>query len=190
MDLSGIFKVIKKNFSPRKFIDFKEESLHFEIEPLTSTEEMVVLESIKDVEGAQYIEALKRHTLACALKNINGTEIDNDVKYMDEEGEEKIKSHFLFMKDYISQFPSTLVEVLFEGYTHMVKILQKKIQDDVKYEKVEISEEIKEEIKEKFQEIKEGTAEGLTEIERLNKRVEKEISQEDLRMAQAANTKK
>lgn len=187
MELSDIFKKIKKEFSPRKDIDFEKEGLHFEIEPLTSMEEMIVLESIQDIEGAQYIEALKRHTLACALKRINKIEIEDQVTFLDDKGKEKVKSHFLFMKDYISQFPATLIDVLFDGYQNMIKGVQQKIQDNVKFERIELSEKITEEIKEKYQEIKEGTVEGLTDTERLNKKVEEEISQEDRRMAQATD---
>ncbi len=189
MDLKEIFKDIKKKFSPRKFIDFEKEKLHFEVEPVTSMEEMIIMESIQDLDGAQYIEALKRHTLACALKNINGIEIHDEVKYMDDDGKEKVKSHFLFMQGYLNQFPSPLIETLFEAYSNMVKGLQQKIQSNVKFERVELSEEVEEEVKENFQKIEEGTSEGLTHVERLNKRVEKEAEEAQMRMTQATEEK-
>jgi hypothetical protein len=189
MGLDEIFKEIKNKFSPRKFVDFEEEGFHFEIEPLTSMEEIILLESLQDIEGAAYIEALKRHTLAFSIKQINDTKIDNEVKYVNETGEEKIKSHFLFMRDYISRFPSPLIETLFDAYTNMVKILQQNIEKNAKFERIELSEEIVEETKEKFRKIKEQSSEGLTETERLNKKVEEEIKQADLLLAQTTDIK-
>ena len=189
MGLDEIFKKIKKNFSPRKFVDFKEEGIHFEMEPLTSVEELVIMESLQEIDGAQYIEALKRNSLACALKKINDTEIGEEIKYTDENGEEKIKSRFLYMQKYISRFPSSLIDTLFEAYTNMTKIVQQKIEENAKYEKIELSEEVQEEVKEKFRKIKEESTEGLTETERLEKRVKEEISDADARLAQATEQK-
>ena len=187
MDLSNIFKDIKKKFSPRKLIDFEEENLHFEVEPLNSLEEMVIMGALQDIEGTNYIKLLRVYTLACAIKKINDVEITDEVKYMDGDGEEKVKSHFLFMKDYVTQWPSELTDIIFEAYANMLSGLQKKIRENAKFEKVSISDEPEDEAPEKFHKIDEESNKGLTETERLNKRVEEEISNENLHMAEAEN---
>ena len=63
MDLTGILGKIKENYSPRKDVDFKKAGLHFEIEPLNGSEEMMVTEGCKDIDDSQYIDTLKKWTI-------------------------------------------------------------------------------------------------------------------------------
>lgn len=173
----NILKSIKGNFSKRKKIDFDEEDLHFEIEPLTSKEEVVVLESCKEVGESEYIEALKRHTLACSIKKVNEMEITEDeIEY--EEG--KSKSKFLFMKDYLAQWPSGLIDVLFDAFTHMQREAEERIRTNAKFDRFKLSDEIEdEETKGEFRRLVEDTSAGLTKVEKLKKTVDKEIEDAD-----------
>ena len=183
MDFGNILNDIKEKFSPRKSIDFEDRKYHFEVEALNSLEEVVIMESLKDVDDTAYMEALKRHTLACAIKKINDVEFKAEITFYDEEGKEKTKSHFLFMKDYISQWPSPLIDTLFDAYTNMLRGIQKNIRENAKFERVELSEEFEDEIPNKFQKVEETTT-GMTDTERLNKKVEEEINQENAKMVQ------
>ncbi len=182
MDFESVLKSIKGSFSPRKTVDFDEEDIHIDIEPLTSKEETVVLESCKDADDMEYIETLKRHTLACAIKKINELDIDKDeIEY--EEG--KSKSKFLYMKEYLEKWPSTLIDVLFDAFTHMQKELEGHVKATAKYERILLSETVpvEEEEKGQFRRTVENTSEGLTEVEKLKEAVDKEQQDEDTRMS-------
>jgi hypothetical protein len=187
MDFESVLKSIKKSFSPRKTIDFDEEDIHVDIEPLTSKEETIVLESCKDVDDMEYIETLKRHTLACAIKKINDLDIDTDeIEY--EEG--KSKSKFLYMIDYLARWPSTVIDVLFEAFTHMQKDIEQRVKATAKYERILLSEivPVEEEEKGEFRRTVENTSEGLTEVEKLKEQVDKEQQDEEVRMSDSEET--
>ena len=177
MSFKDILKIVNENFAERKMVDFEKEGLHFEIAPLSSKEEVIVLESCKEVDETEYIESLKRCTLACAIKKLNDLEIDKDeIEY--EDG--KFKSKFLYMKEYLSKWPSSIIDVLFEAYTHMSKEAENKVQDSVKFERMALSDTIEdEEDKNKFRRIVEDTSEGLSEIEKLKEKVDNEIATAD-----------
>ena len=187
MDFENVLKSIKGSFSPRKTIDFDEEDLHVDIEPLTSKEETIVLESCKDADDMEYIETLKRHTLACAIKKINDLDIDTDeIEY--EKG--KSKSKFLYMKEYLARWPSTLIDVLFEAFTHMQKEIEQHVKATARYERVLLSETVpvEEEEKGEFRRTVENTSEGLTEVEKLKEQVDKEQQDEEVRMSDSEQT--
>jgi len=176
-EFESVLQSIKGKFSPRKKIDFDKEGIHIEIEPLTSKEEIVVLESCKDTDEGEYIEALKRHTLACSVKKINDLEIlDDEIEY--EPG--KSKSKFLFMVDYLAEWPSSLVDVLFDAYTHMSREMEDKIKTSAKFERLLLSDQIEdEEEKGQFRRIVEDTTEGMNEVEKMKETVDNEIQEAD-----------
>jgi len=177
MNFNNILKIINDNFAKRKNVDFEKEGLHFEIAPLSSKEEVIILESCKEVDETEYIEALKRLTLACSIKKLNDLDIDKDeIEY--EDG--KFKSKFLFMKDYLSQWPSSIIDVLFEAFTHMAKESENKVRESAKFERILLSDKIEdEESKNEFRRIVENTSEGLSEIEKLKETVDNEIAAAD-----------
>jgi len=191
-DLSDVLKTIKSHYSKRKTIDFEEADLHVEVEPLTSLEEIKILEASKDVEGSQYIEALKRNSLACAIKKINDFDLNkSDLEYEDENGEKKEKSKFLFMTEYLSEWPSSIIDILFNAFTEMQTEVEDKIKKDAKFERFKMSEKPTEDQPEKFRKIKEtDNVPGTTPVERLNKKVEQEINKADLKMAEKENQMK
>ncbi len=183
MKLESILQSIRENFSQRKMIDFDKEDLHFEIEPLTSKEEVIIIESLKDIEESEYIEGMKRNTLACSIKKINDLDLDKD-EIENEEGE--TKSKFLYMVDYLSKFPSSLIDVLFEAFTHMAKEAEQKIKDSAKFERLLLSDEIEdEETKGAFKRVVENTTAGMNEIEKLKEKVDQEIENADIKMSNA-----
>lgn len=190
MDFDGILKKIKENYSPRKPVDFDEAGLHFELEPLTSHEEIKVLEACKDVEDTQYIEALKRNSLACAIKKMNDIELGDkeDIEYEDKEGKKVSKSKFLYMLDFLSNWPSTLVDLLFDAFTSMSKGIEIKVMEEAKFEKFNVTEEPDiTEKKEEFRRVEETGPAGLTDVERMNEQVKKEEANRTAAMADAVH---
>lgn len=188
MNFNDVLKKIKTNFSPRKKVDFDEAGLHFELEPLTAEEEIKILESCKDVEDNQYIETLKRHSLACSIKKINDIELGKDVEY-EENGKKVSRSKFLYMLDFLSQWPSSLIDLLFDAFTNMSKEIENKIIVGAKFERFNVSEEVsEEEKKETFRRVPESELPvGLTDTEKVNEQVKKEIDERSIHMAEVEN---
>lgn len=198
MGLEAVLKIIKKSFTPRKVVDFDDVGLHFELEPLTAINEMKVMESIKDIDGALYIDALKRHSLACSIRKITLTEEGKTetlfeltgelIDYLDENGVKKSKSRFLYMIDFLGQWPNSMVDVLFEAHTNMQQEVETIVRKNAKYEITKITEEPQKDqesgLKMIPKEAEEIPKEELSDTERLNKKVEKELEEADQKIAQ------
>jgi hypothetical protein len=178
-------------------VDFAEQGLHFELEPLTSVDEVKILETCKDLEGGQYIEALKRHSLACAIKLIELKEIVNGVEkkevidlsreiieFTTEAGDVKTKSRFLYMIDYLGQWPSFMIDTLFDAFTNMQKDTEQRINNSAKFEKFVLSEKLPVEENKGLRRIIESDSdEGLTEVDRMSQIVDQEIADADAQIA-------
>ena len=96
--LKDVFAKIKTAFFLKKEIDFEEAGIKMTLEPLTSAEELKVLEACKDYEGAIYIEGIKKHSLAYTIRKINDMEFKGEfVDYEDEKGKPASESRHLFM---------------------------------------------------------------------------------------------
>lgn len=197
MGMDSVLQRIKKSFTPRKRIDFDEVGIHFELEPLTALEEVKVTESLKDIDDNIYIAALKKHSLACSIRKMvidedNGEttvfDLSNEfIEYLDKDGEPKTKSRFLYMLDYLSQWPNAVIDVLFDAFTNMHLEIDAKVRQQGKFETFRVSEippEDKEPKLKKVAEEDEESTEGLTEAERLEKKVNKELEEADLKLAQ------
>ena len=189
MDLNGVLGKIKENFSPRRKVDFDEVDLHFELEPITSSEEIKVLEASKELEGSAYIEALKKYSLAFAIKKINDTEFPVDeITYQDGE-ETKIQSKFLFLSKQIEKWPTPLRDTLFEVYQNMAEEIEDKIKKMAKFERFQITPVDTEEKSEdqKFRRVNEAKKDSdVNEVNRLNKKVDEEIANANMAMAQTS----
>jgi hypothetical protein len=198
MGLEAILKIIKKSFTPCKVVDFDDVGLHFELEPLKAIEEMKIMESIKDIDGALYIDALKRHSLACSIRKISLTEdgktgtlfelTSEFIDYIDDDGAKKSKSKFLYMIDFLGQWPNSMVDVLFEAYTNMQQEVEVAVRKSAKFELTKITEEPPKDkesaLKVIPKEDEEIPKEELSDTERLAKRVEKELEEADQKISQ------
>ena len=184
MGLEDVLKVVNKAFKLRKAVDFDEYDLHIDLEPLTSVEEVKVLSAGKDLDGAEYTEALKRNTLAISIKRINDINLDgDDVSYV-ENGEKKNKSKFLFMQDYLGQWPSSLIDDLFNKFGNIIVEVDSRIREKAKFEMFELTSKPEPDKVGKFHKVVESDGtESMDKIELQNKKVEEEIAQADGAMA-------
>jgi len=181
--LDKILCMVKEKFSPRKVVDFKEQGLHFEMETLASVDEIKIIEYCKDFDGAQYIEQLKKSSLACAIKRINDNDVSGDqIEYTDEEGNKKAKSKFLYMIDFLGKWPSFMIDLLFNAFTDMEQEAEYAATNSVKFERFKIAEKPEESKKPVLRKVVE-TEGPLTETEKLNRQVERELSQESSKMS-------
>lgn len=187
MGFAEVLAVIRTSFKPRKTVDL--DDLHIEIEPLTTVEEVKVLEAIKTLESQEYIESLKRTTLAYAIKKINDISLDSDLVTTSnsETGKEETKDKYLFMLDFLSKWPSAIIDVLFDSLANIQIEVDSKIRKGMKFDKFELTEAPPEEAPEGFKKIVEKEDDDLTPTEKMNKKVEKEIEQANMGMAQAVD---
>jgi hypothetical protein len=174
MDFKTVFNTIKETFKFVRKVDFEEYGLHFEMEPLTSNEEIKVMEVIKKLEGSEYIDGLKQYTLAYAIKKINDLNFrDPVVEYEDDNGQKKSESPYLFLLKQVEGWPAPLRDMLFDVFQDMVLELEDKIEKNAKFKRFQVQREEVKEKTPKFKQIEESV-ESLTETEKLNKQVEKE----------------
>jgi len=114
-----------------------------------------------------------------------------DVSYEDDDGKTVEKSKYLFMVEYLSEFPSALVDTLFDAFTNMQTGLERKIREEAKFEHFILSEEVEEDAPEQFRKLNETGSdippEEMTEVDRLNQKVKDEINQEDIKNTLAEN---
>jgi hypothetical protein len=192
MSLNDVLRAIKKSFVPRKSIDFEESGTHFELETLTAIEDVKALEACKDLDGTQYIEGLKRNSLAFAIKLITMKKEDGSIETYDLSkdiidflnegtGKTESKSKFLFMVDFLSSWPGDILDVLFDAFSDMVVEAREKVKKNAKFERFKISEKPAEDKPETLKRVAE-TDESLEELddnERLAKKVEREIEDAD-----------
>jgi hypothetical protein len=182
--LDDILKKVKKSFKPRKNVDI--DDLHIEIEPLNTVEEVKVLEAIKELEGSEYLEALKRFTLAYAIKKIDDVDLDGDEITYTENGVEKTKSKFLFMKDYMGQWPQAIIDSIFDDpFTNLLMEVEQKVKSNIKFERFLMSDKPAPEEKPLFKKVTETSETPMEPVEKLNKQVQDEVDQANVRMAQA-----
>jgi len=184
MSLDDVLQLVQKAFKPRKPVDFPELGLHFEVEPLTSTEEIKVLEAIKDFEGAAYTEALKRYSLAIAIKKMNDISFENDeVTYLDN-GEKKTKTKFLFLIDYIGKWPNAFISDMFDAFTNILVEVDDKIRKNMKFERYTLAEAPEPEKQPGgLRRVRES--EPTDAVEKLNQAVQQEVEQANSSMSEA-----
>ena len=195
MNFQGIFKKIKESFTIQKIINVEGYDLHFVLEPLTSAEELKILEVCGNLEGGSFVAQLKRSSLAYAIKKINDLDfIDDFIEYEDEKGNRVKETKYICLTRQIDVMPAALRDTLFEAFSNMQLEVESIVNKNVKYERFtvqEISEKdvaAESSIPEGFRKIDESKDQGsLTETERLNNRVKEEIEREEIKHAQALN---
>jgi hypothetical protein len=203
MSLNDVLRAIKKSFVPRKNVDFEDNGIHFELETLNATEDVKVLEACKDLDGSQYIEGLKRNSLAFAIKlismkNEDGTKTvyalsEDFIDVLNEStGKSESKSKFLYMVDFLSTWPADVIDVLFEAFSDMVVEAREKVKKSAKFERFKISEKPAEDKPEALKRVTESEEESVEELddnERLKKKVDRELEEADRAIYEAQDKK-
>lgn len=182
-DLKSLFAKIRTSFSVRKRIDFDEYDLHIEMEPLTAIQELRVLEACKDYDGGAYIEALKKHSLAYGIKQINDYSFEREiVQYPDEGGQMVEETPYLFLSRQIEGWPAALRDIIFEAYQNMLEEVQHRIDSKAKFERFTVTSEVEakksEPVPEGFKRVDvPDEPEPQDEVERMNQTIRREGEQ-------------
>lgn len=184
MSLNDVFDHLKKSFTIRKRVDFSEANIYIELETPTALEEIKITEACKDLEGTSYLEGLKKHSLAYAIKRIKtpdtDIEIDNDMEleWMKEDGSKELVSKYLYLLKQLESWPSALRDKLFDAFSNLQDEVEQKVEESIKFELFK-SSTIIEDIKEKESEFKKidfpDDEDDMTEVEKISKHAREEI---------------
>ena len=186
--LNDILAKIQKSFKIRRSVDFDDIDLHIDMEPLTSVEEVKVIEAVRDFEGAEYLEAMKRFSLAFAIKRINGMTFGEGETVTEEvDGKIVSKSKFLVLREYVAKWPTAFINSLFDSYSNILEEAADYVKKSMKFKEYKMAEppepEKEQEAPAGMKVVKEST-EPETEAEALQQQVEKEIDQANAAMAE------
>jgi hypothetical protein len=147
--LQNLFENIRQRFSIKRVIDFEGYDLSITIQPLTSIEELKVIEACKDVEGVLYLESLKKSSLAFAIRRVNDLVFEStDVEYEDNEGKLVVESKYLFLLRQIESWPAALRDTIFEAFNNMTVELEYTLARKTKYERFQVQPSPEEKISE------------------------------------------
>ena len=194
--LTDLFKNIKKSFTVSKVIEFGDFNIQFTLEPLTSMEELKVLEACNGRDGGAFISELKRSTLAYAIKKINDIEFTDDIiEYPDDKGKILKETKYVFMVKQIDALPAAFRDTLFEVFDNLQLEMESIVSSKAKFERFKINF-VPEDIKpasdagvpqgfRKIVEPDEPFEDTMDETDRLNQQVKKEAEQVQLGMASA-----
>ena len=190
--LKNLFDGIKKSFTIRKKIDFDEYDLHLEMEPLTSIQELKVLESAREYDGGAYINALKNKSLSYALKNINGIDLTvKELEYPGEDGKPVVEETSLFLAKQVEEWPAALRDMVFEAFQNMNEEVEARVKEKSKFERFTTQAPAEEGdgvtgAPKGFTRVEEAKEDSdLTEVERMNKKIEEEIEEAEAQRAQS-----
>lgn len=173
-NLTQIMKKLKTDFSAREFIEFKDYGIKIEIEPPTCKEEIKILAAIKDYEDAEYVENLKKHSLAVAIRKINDIDLDaEEIIIEGDDGKEIKKTKYLFLLDEIDTWPTTMRDVIFEKFSDIQEKLEDKLRRAAGFKNLPISGVPSQDAEEKFKKVDEPEL-GETEIDKLNQQIKNE----------------
>jgi hypothetical protein len=198
MNLNDLFKKVKKAFTVQRVVDMDEFDLHMVLEPLTSAEEIKVLESCTGFDGGAFVAQLKRGSLAYSIKKINDIDFYDEVlEYVDDEGNSLKETKYIFITRQIDKMPSALRDALFEAFTNMQYEVEALVSKNVKFERF-TTQNIQEEMASQevgvpkgFRKIdKPADEEPVNETERLNQQVSKEAEQVEMGMSETFNNAK
>lgn len=190
MDISSLFKNIKKTFVVQRVVELENLNLRFTIEPLTAVDELKVVEACKDLNDLSYIAGLKRNTLAFSIKKINDVELNEDlVEYKDDDGKLIRETKYIFLTRQIDSWPTALRDTLFEAFNDAVQELEELVSKKVKFNKFVIQKpaEIKTEeagIPKGFRKIEEDNIpdKSMNEVDKLNQKVKDEAEAVEISM--------
>lgn len=172
MDLGDLFKNVEDAFKIRRTVDFDKVSIV--LETPSAEDETKVLEACSEFDGAAYVENLKIHSIAIAIRKINDVSFEDEmVEYPDDEtGETKKMSRYLFLVPKVSKWPVALRDFLFNIFNNMADEVEDKVKKNTKFEMFKRPEqEIPEKDRDELKRIDVPDDTDMTDVERESKEI-------------------
>jgi hypothetical protein len=181
MDLFSALKNLGEEYTVKRDVNFEELKVIVGLQTLSAVEEVKVLESCRSLEGSQYLQTLKRNSLAYAIKSVNGTLLADEIPT--EDG--KKLSRFMFLCGYLDEWPSAIRDVLFEVFSDMNQELENHVTKTAKFTRYSMTTPSFAETKPMFRRVEEPE-EPADAAEALKKKVDAEITAENIKLNKKA----
>ena len=177
MDLLPALKNLGEMYTVKRLVKFEVVDMTVSLQTLSAIEEVKVLESCKDFDGSQYLQTLKRNSLAYAIRGINGQELSDEIP--SEDGSKQ--SRFLFFCKYLDEWPAPVRDTLFDVFTDMNIEMEKKVAETAKFARFALANPDLKEAQPLFRPVDDpGAGDGAADS--LQKKVEEEIASEDAKI--------
>jgi hypothetical protein len=180
MDLVSTLKNLGSEYVVKRDLNFEEMKIIIGLQTLSAIEEVKVLESCKDLEGSQYIQTLKRNSLAYAVRSVNGEILADEVTV---EAGKKV-SRFIFLCGCLDEWPAAIRDVLFDVFSDMNQELENHVSKTAKFTRYSMTTPAFAETKPMFRRVEEPET-PEDDMEALKKKVEDEIDSENAKLNKA-----
>ena len=119
---------IKTNTSVNKEVSF--DNIKVTLQPLNSSDEIALAESVKDSEGISYLLKVKKETLARSICKVDGEDLGDSLK----EGEIDVDKVLWVKKNLLDILPQTAVDEFFNAYLVLQLEIEEKVKKSVKFD--------------------------------------------------------
>lgn len=93
-----------------------------------------LIASYDDLEGLDYYKTTKKELLCEAIVSINGETLGKVVKDTNAEGKEVDKDKAIFLRGLLSDYPSAIIDKLFDAYIDVKEQSEEDIKKGMKYD--------------------------------------------------------
>jgi hypothetical protein len=153
MSLKEILSSVQNSFQFRKLIEAR--GVKYELSVLSVDQEKKVngtAANQEGVEGIEYFNQLKKELLCEAIVSINGEKLDKTVKVPGADGKEVEKDKAIFLREVLGDFPTALIDQLFEAYLDIKEQSEDVLKKEMRYDWFKTPEQRKKEYEEKVKE--------------------------------------
>ena len=119
---------IKTNTSVTKEVSF--DSIKVSLQPLNSSDEIELAESVKDSEGISYLLKVKKETLSRSIFKVDGEELGSSMK----DGDIEVDKVLWIKKNLLEILPQTAIDEFFNAYLVLQMEIENKVKKSIKFE--------------------------------------------------------
>lgn len=158
--LNDVINSVKKSLSFNKEIEILGTKYGFRLLSIEEENKANSDAASNNLEGLVYFNNLKKNFLSYAINKISDCDIGDTVEVTEKDVVVK-KEKSIYMKDFLGQLPTELVDELFEAYVDFKEEAESKLKLGIKYTWYKTPEQRTKEMKERVSKQKEEEAEEV-----------------------------
>lgn len=120
--------LIKTSTSASKEVSF--DNIKVTLQPLNSSDEINLAESVKDSEGVSYLLKVKRETLSKSICKVDGEVLEATMK----DGDIEVEKNLWIKKNLLDLLPQTAIDEFFNAYLVLQLEIEEKVKKSVKFD--------------------------------------------------------
>jgi hypothetical protein len=135
MSLKEVLASVKSSFLFTKVVEIK--GIKYGLSVLSMGQEKKVnayLDTINQEDSLEYLNELRRAVISESIVSINAETIGKVVKDTDAAGNEVEKDKAIYIKEMLSDFPTTIVTELFDAYIDIKEESENILKKEMKYD--------------------------------------------------------